>query len=237
MTIALSWSRWSDYDQCPRKFSLKYVAKAENFKEDPGQKSMHLVRGENIHKQLENYVLWKHELLTNPEAVKPGLSPEAEAAVPLIERLWASSDTVLPESQIAVDKEWKRVEWFAKNAYYRAILDLVAIRQDHGIIWDWKTGKYQAYTSECGQLHLSAAIGIVLKGWSYVDVAYIFLDHKKPASIRVTQEDAPRIIKIFDERHEMVNSDVTWAPKKNDNCGWCEATKAQCPHSKKAMAL
>lgn len=56
--IALSWSRLSDYQQCPLKFKLKYIEKDKMFKEDESQ-SPHLVRGSNVHKALENYVVQK----------------------------------------------------------------------------------------------------------------------------------------------------------------------------------
>lgn len=234
MTMAISWSRWSDFDQCPRKFFLKYVDKAVNFKEDPKDKSLHLIRGEQLHKQLENYVMYKIDLAQGVAgAVRPAMSPETESVTPLIDKLMLSSTAVLPETQLAINREWKQVEWFDKKAAIRAILDLIALRSNHAIIWDYKSGKYKPYADECGQLHLSAAMIIALKGLDYVDVSYLFLDEKKPEGIRVTQEDARRVIKIFDERYERVNAEVKWEPKRNDYCGFCSATKAQCHHSKK----
>lgn len=233
MAMAISWSRWSDFDQCPRKFFLKYVDKAANFKEDPSQKSIHLVRGQQLHKQLENYVMWKIDQSQAIETPRPAMSPETESVTPLIDQLMATSIAVLPETQLAINAEWKQVEWFGRTAAIRAILDLIAIRADHAIIWDYKSGKYKPYADECGQLHLSAAMIIAIKGLDYVDVSYLFLDERKPEGIRVTQEQAQRVIKIFDERRDRVNTEVKWDPKRNDFCGFCEATKAQCHHSKK----
>jgi CRISPR/Cas system-associated exonuclease Cas4 (RecB family) len=239
MALAISWSRWSDYDQCPRKFFLKYVEKADTFKDDPTQpKSLHLVRGEQLHKQLENYVLWKHDmaggiLIDGNPPPRPAMSAETESVTPLIDRLLETSDAVLPETQLAINREWKQVEWFDRKAAIRAILDLIALRKDHAIIWDYKSGKYTPYANECGQLHLSAAMIIAIKGLDYIDVSYLFLDSKRPEGIRVTQEEAQKVIKIFDERYDRVNAEVTWAPKRNEFCGFCNATKAQCPNSRK----
>ncbi len=238
MAMAISWSRWSDFAQCPRKFYLKYVEKDKGFQEDPQNKSPHLVRGENLHKQLERYVLWKHDMATNvlvdgnPPA-QPAMSPETASLMTAIDRLMATSTAVLPETQLAIDRNWKQVEWFSKSAAIRAILDLIALRPDHAIVWDYKSGKYKPYADECGQLHLSAAMIIALKGIDYVDVSYLFLDEKRPEGVRVTQEDSVKIIKIFNERYEQVNAEVTWSPKRNEYCGYCAATKAQCPNSKK----
>ena len=47
--MALSYSRLSDFNQCPRKFYLKYVEKAANFQMKQEDKSIHLVRGDNVH--------------------------------------------------------------------------------------------------------------------------------------------------------------------------------------------
>jgi CRISPR/Cas system-associated exonuclease Cas4 (RecB family) len=243
MSIALSWSRWSDFDQCPRKFFLKYMDKAPNFQMKDADKSPHLVRGQNLHKQLEDYALWKiehAEALARGESfekVEPAMSPETAALKPAIDTIMQTSDFTLPETQLCVNKDWQKRDWFAKDAYYRAIMDLIAGRRDHGILWDYKSGKYAPYSDECGQLHLSAAMVIKMKGWSYVDVSYLFIDSKKPASVRVTQEQVPGIIRIFDERHARVNSEVKWEPRRNDNCGWCDARPDQCPNSKKPRSL
>lgn len=241
MTLALSWSRWSDFAQCARKFHLKYLAKAKNFQIDDKNKSQHLVRGQNLHEQLENYTLWKIDQLEarrlgRPfEKVEPPMTPETAALKPAIDMLFATSEFVLPETQMAVNKDWQRVDWFAKDAMFRAIMDTIAGRSNHAILWDYKSGKYQPYLSDPddpGQLHLSAAMAIKMKGYDFVDVSYLFIDEKKPEGIRVTQEHVPKIIKIWDERLAKVNSEVTWAPRRNDNCVWCEATPEQCEFAK-----
>lgn len=241
--IALSWSRWSDFDQCPRKFYLKYIVKSEVFKEDPTKKSVHLIRGENVHKQLENWVLWKiDQLHGTPEQkamVMPALSPECVSVIPLLEQMIAWADVYLPETQIAVDKDWKKVTWFDKLAHYRVIIDFIAAHTVQKIakVWDYKTGKHAPYADECGQLHLTAAVVIALKGYDYVDCSYLFVDSRKAESVRITQAEAPKIIKIFDERSDRVNNEVTWAPKRNEFCKWCNATKAECPNSSKQREL
>lgn len=234
MTIALSWSRWSDYDQCALKFALKYVRKAPNFQEDPKKKSVHLQRGENLHKQLEDFAIWR---LTGSKGDMPNMSPETTPLAPMIDRLIATSEFVLPETQMAVNSQWQKIEWFDKKAHYRAIMDLIAGRTNHGILWDYKSGKYAPYADECGQLHLSSAMVIKMKGWDYVDTSYLFLDSKQPSTIRVTQDEVPKIIQIFDERHARVNAEVNWPAKQNANCQWCQATKDQCVYSKKTPNL
>lgn len=232
--IALSWSRLSDYNQCPLKFKLKYLDKNAKFKEDESQ-SPHLVRGSNVHKKLEDYVVQK---TSNGELpVKVTSLPEVEATKPFVDRFLDNYTTVIPETQIAIDKNWQRVEWFSKDAYYRVIMDLIALRETDWAIIDYKTGKIRDYDggpSGKGQLHLSG--GVALHLWPSIPKGksiYAYVDHKHTFSKDFSQDDKEELRKHFDQEHEKVNSDETWKPKVNEFCKWCPATRDMCPYSRK----
>jgi hypothetical protein len=111
MVMALSYSRISDYRQCPLKFRLKYIDKAKNFQLKDEDKSPALVRGGNIHKQLDRYVIAK---LTG-HLFQPTL-PEVISTAPLIDQIMDNYN-VLSEQQIAIDENFNQVDWFAKNAW------------------------------------------------------------------------------------------------------------------------
>lgn len=231
--IALSWSRLSDYQQCPLKFKFKYIDKSAKFKEDES-KSPHLVRGSNVHKALENYVVQK----TTPDMeVKITSLPEVENTKPFVDRFLTNYETVIPETQIAINKDWERVEWFAPDAYYRAILDLIAIRPSDVQIVDYKTGKFRDYDggpTGKGQLHLSAAIALHL--WPEtpeIQTSYAYVDHKKTIVKKFTQKDKIPLREHFDMMHDKVNSDDAFKPCVNEFCKWCAATKDMCPYSRK----
>lgn len=234
MTIALSWSRLSDYQQCPRKFKLKYIDKNPLFKED-GTKSIHLVRGSNVHKALENYVVAKTDPY-NQYVPEVSSLAEVERTKPWIDNFLNNYDQVLPETQIAVNRNWERVEWFSSEAYYRAILDLIALRPEDIFIGDYKTGQFRDYDPPDGkgQLHLAAAITLAL--WPTVPkvkVAYAYVDHKRVIDKDFTQEDRLPLISHFDAQSKIVNSDEEFRPKVNEWCKYCVATKALCPYSRK----
>ena len=230
--IALSWSRLNDYNQCPLKFKVKYIDKDPLFKEDSSS-SPHLVRGANVHKALENYVVQR----TSDQEVKITSLPEVESTKPFIDKILANYPVVLPESQIAVNSNWERVEWFSKDAYYRAIFDLIALRDDKFIIVDYKTGKMRDYDggpSGKGQLHLSAAIS--LKMWPNIPsgaTAYAYVDHKQTVVKPFSQSDTAELVEHFDAEHAKVNADTEFKPKVNEFCKWCPLTKAHCPYSRK----
>lgn len=233
MGIALSHSRLSDYNQCPLKFKLKYLDKSPKFKEDES-KSPHLVRGSNVHKALENYVVQK----TAPGMeVKITSLPEVESTKPFVDRFLENYDVVIPETQIAIDKNWQRVEWFSKDAYYRVIYDLIALRKTDIQIVDYKTGKFRDYDtgpSGKGQLHLSGAIGLYL--WPDVPeviTTYAYVDHRKTIPKKFVQEDKVELRAHFDAEYEKVNSDDKFKPTVNEFCKWCPATRDDCPYSRK----
>lgn len=232
--IALSHSRLSDYNQCPLKFKLKYIDKNAKFKEDESA-SPHLVRGSNVHKALENYVV---QMQSNGELeVKITSLPEVEATKPFVNRYLENYTTVIPETQIAINKDWQRVEWFSKDAYYRVIMDLIALRPSDWAIIDYKTGKMRDYDGGpkgMGQLHLSG--GVALHMWPDVPVGktlYAYVDHKQTVVKDFTQADAPALRKHFDEEFDKVNSDTNFKPKVNEFCKWCPATRDMCPYSRK----
>lgn len=232
--IALSWSRLSDYQQCPLKFKLKYIEKDKMFKEDESQ-SPHLVRGSNVHKALENYVVQKQ---SNGEMeVKITSLPEVEITKPFVDRFLDNYTVVIPETQIAINKDWQRVEWFSRDAYYRAILDLIAIRPSDVAIIDYKTGKMRDYDggpSGKGQLHLSGAISLHL--WPdvpEVTTTYAYVDHRQTITKKFSQDDKADLRKHFDDQYDVVNSDKEFRPKVNEFCKWCPATRATCPYSRK----
>lgn len=232
--IALSWSRLSDYHQCPLKFKLKYLDKHPLFKEE-STASPHLVRGSNVHKALENYVI---QSTSNGELeVKITSLPEVEATKPFVDRFLNNYTTVIPETQIAINRNWERVEWFSRDAYYRAILDLIALRPSDVAIIDYKTGKMRDYDggpSGKGQLHLSGAISLHL--WPdipEVSTTYAYVDHRQTITKKFTQADRQELREHFDEEHNRVNSDTKFRPTVNEFCKWCPATRDMCPYSRK----
>lgn len=234
MGIALSHSRLSDYNQCPLKFKMKYLDKLAMFKEDSND-SPHLVRGSNVHKALENYVVQKQS--NGQLEVKITSLPEVETTKKFVDRFLDSYKIVIPETQIAIDKNWNRVEWFSKDAYYRAILDLIAIRPSDWVVVDYKTGKFRDYDtgpSGMGQLHLTAGIALHM----YPDIpsgqtVYAYVDHKKTIVKDFTQENKTDIRQHFDAEYDKVNSDKEFRPTVNEFCKWCPATRDICPYSRK----
>lgn len=236
--IALSWSRLSTYTQCPRKFHLQFISKS--FKEE--EKSIHLIKGEQLHKQLEDYVIAKNGGASMPL----GFSPEVKETLPYVDKLFTLYKGVYPEAQIAATKEWKPTEWFGKDAGWRAIWDVAGLSPQTCFIGDYKSGKIYPYGEGYGQLHLSAVIALErFQDVPEVTAAYIYIEHKKVTPIKVVREPGQidstgkpiahlaEVRDHFDSEFEKVQMEKNWDPTPNEFCKWCQATKAQCQFSRK----
>lgn len=232
--IALSHSRLSDFNQCPLKFKLKYLDKAKNFEIKQEDKSIHLIRGDNVHKALEAYLVKRK---AGESDIKPSSLPEVEQTRPLIERYiqMFGIENVHPEAQISINSDWKRVEWFDKSSYYRAIMDLIAYAGGIALIGDYKTGRFKDYApaNGYGQLELSSAIALSILPVKEVKTIYFYVDHKKTIQKHYTEADKSRLIDHFSAEHLKVNSEKNFDPCKNEYCTYCEATKSQCKFSRK----
>jgi len=224
--IALSYSRLNTYNSCARKFKLQYLDKA--FPDDSDNPNF--VRGNRVHGQLESYVMW---LNSGKITEKPKMCNEAKNAIPIIDRVYESYTTVLPEQQLAIDDRWKKTGWFAANVYLRAILDVIAFAPRRGLILDYKTGKVRDYDGYGGQLHLNAAMLFAIEPeLDVIDVAYLFVDHKQTIRVKFDRGQYQEFRDHFNEKHLKVNSETEWAPTINQYCKWCPATRDQCEFSK-----
>ncbi len=226
-SIAMSWSRLSDYIQCPYKFKLKYVDRVFPKFDD---KAPHIVRGKRIHESLEQVII----KLQTGQALSRNQVVSAHNVMPLITKLFAAYNDIQAESQISVDDKYQPCDWLDSNVYWRAIIDVICISGSDGLVIDWKTGKLREYQENFGQLHLTALIVMMVKPvLQNLRVAYIYVDHREGRDVTITRSDIPKLKEYFDGMHAQVNSDVTFTAKWNQYCKWCEATREQCKFSSK----
>lgn len=228
-TIALSYSRLSDYEACPLKFKQKYIDKS--YPDDSNNPAF--AKGNAIHKMLEDYVIY---LQSKDEAEKPNMSTITQAAVPIIENLFdICNGNVFPEKQIAVDQDWESCTWFDKPdiVKYRCIIDLMAfLSSEELLVIDWKSGKVRPYEDgETTQLKLTAVIlfGLYPK-IQKITSAYMFVEHKQTIKVSFTRDMLEDMRAPFDALHEKVNLATDFPFKKNRYCNWCLST--DCPVKK-----
>jgi CRISPR/Cas system-associated exonuclease Cas4 (RecB family) len=218
--LAWSYSRVECFEQCPRKFQLQNLIKAENFK---FRTNPITERGKAVHTSLEN------ALLGEP------LPPELEHVAPIIAAIKAEYPEVQTERDIAFDRQLNMCDWFdTQVCWFRAQLDVLAINGTKAIIYDWKTGKVR---DKPDQLRLYAAVVFLLyPEVQEVHTAFIFVDHTKICDATYTRDQFQSIWDEFQERADLIqiaNESNQWPPRKNHLCNWCDAKKDQCVYAKK----
>lgn len=215
---AWSYSALSSFETCPKKHFHTRVLK--DVKDPPGDAA---VWGTKVHKAFELRVK------------EPGvpLPPELMAYEPILARLAGASGTVWTEQQIALTKDFKQTEWFAKDTWFRIVIDLLVINGDHALAVDYKTGKQ---SDDFGQLELTAAVVMTL--WPEIQTvtgAYLWLKDQMVTKDAWARGHVPGIWNKNLARLDSFNIAYytnTWPATPNGLCKrWCPVL--QCPHNGK----
>lgn len=125
--FAWSYSKLKNYETCPKRHH--HVDVLKDIKEE---ESEHISYGNAVHKALAEAISG-----TNP------LPKPFEGLGPWVDRVTRTDGIILVEQQLAITKDLNSTEWFAKNAWYRGIADVIKIVGPVAVVIDWKTGKIQ----------------------------------------------------------------------------------------------
>ena len=208
---AVSYSRLSTYEKCPRQAKYKFLDKL------PEPDSPHLARGSRIHTYCEDF-------LKDPE---PIVLDEIAAVVDYLQWIRDYGDhQLITETQMALDKEWNPCDWFSPLTAMRVIYDVAAISSDSPdtlLIVDHKTGKvYQ--DAHADQMSLYALTALYLfPEIEAVDVRMLYVDQGGMTDVNVfVREDLERLHARWDKRIERAATDTELSPNPSSfNCKWC----------------
>jgi len=220
--VSWSYSRWNDFDTCPRMFHHKYI-----LKDVPEPDGEALDYGKEVHKALELRVKRGRELPKKLQHMEP-----------LVAALLAKYPFSDAELELAVDRRWNPCDWFGKAVMARAILDLVlwddeprAARQ--ALIIDWKTGKVK---TDLDQLELSAAIlQSHFPSLEKIYVGLVFTEFRQvvPRDLSVHYDETllQDIREEWSERADDIQRAAQagkWQPRRGPLCRFCPCTPEQC---------
>lgn len=211
---AWSFSRWDLYEKCARRAYYKFIRKLP----DPIEPGGPMERGGLVHKMAENYVLKKIN------AVPPELKPVA----PMLKELRKVKAS--PELELAVDKNWKPVEWYAPNAWGRAKIDSAVMFDDGGLdIVDWKTGQYKPDDPNYDlQLELYGTFGFATHDEAQrVHAKLAFTDHGKIVDDTFHRKDYHKLKTLWEKRIKRMMTDERFEPSPGRQCLWCPYSKAK----------
>lgn len=222
MITSWSFSRYSDYQQCPAKAKYKHVLR---MKEPPNDA---MARGTAIHTMAEDYI--KGKLRSLPAE----LSRFKDEFKYLRGRFKKKLDSIVVEDTWAFKKDWSRTtfdDWV--NCVVRIKLDCAYIVEEGGLtvmyIPDWKTGKFRPDKNAdyIEQLELYALAALILyphvdiarPQLKYIDEGVTYPPDDQPLIFK--QEDKARLIKLWSKRTKAMLNDKSFAPRPNNLCRYC----------------
>lgn len=212
-----SYSRYSDWRQCPLKCKLKHVDK---LKEPPNAA---MDRGNQIHKDAESFI----------KGTLAKLPPELmlfKAEFAMLKKLYKKkSQPMVVEDNWAFTKDWTETQWNDwTHCWVRIKLDCAHYTGDGVmVVTDWKSGKPNDYkkVEYMEQLELYALSALLLHphltevqvriGWTDVGQMY----PEQPAVYK--QSDVKGLMKTWNARVKPMMADVKFVPKPNAMCRYC----------------
>jgi hypothetical protein len=210
---AFSYSRLTNYEQCPKKFYATAIAKS--FKE-PETEQMNY--GKAVHKALELRVTVNAPLPAHLAYLEPLVKPLAEGP-----------GTKRAEFQMAVNASLEPTGWFDKDVYCRAIADLTVDVGTKAALFDYKTGKK---ADDFTQLKLTGSLFFQhAPQVETITCAFVWTKDRSVTKCVIKRDEmgdlwsdlAPRI-----ERYQKAFRDQDFPPRPGRHCKWCPVKS--CPN-------
>lgn len=216
--FAWSYSSLEQYDNCPRQYYYERVTKEVKFD------SKARTWGTQIHKLVEDRLKEKKPL---PEKLDDTPLAPVEQHLQKIEKF---GDAVKVEHKIALTRNLKLTEFFARDAYVRSVIDVLVWARRKIASIDWKTGKIRPGST---QQHLSTAMMMEVDPQiSESRTVFVYLKHGKAEAETVHRDQKPEIWKQFltrAQRVEDAHEKDKWPPRPSGLCnGWCSVGSSRC---------
>jgi hypothetical protein len=130
-----SFSKLKNFEDCA--FRHQQVDLLRTFKDAEGEQ---LKWGNTLHEAFAKYL--KKEIATLPVSMLPYQN--------WLDRVNKGTGRLYVEQKYAITEKYQGTEWFAPNAWYRGIGDVVRIDPPVGLVLDWKTGKPRVDSDQLG---------------------------------------------------------------------------------------
>ena len=133
------------------------------------------------------------------------------------------------EMKMCLNNKFEPVDWFAPDAWVRAIVDLLIIRGDTAIIVDWKTGKKRI---DWTQLQLTAAVlSRLMPEIKNFKLVFVWLKSSEVSSMQLElAEIRPIWMTLLPRVKEIEQAKLTTSFPATESglCRYCPVS--QCPH-------
>ncbi len=210
-------SRLFKYEECPRKAKYAYIDRIPE-----GEKSPALVRGEELHGHLENYIAHRvndlHEDVVKMVNIVNELREKYKAR------------QVYVEYDLAINRQWVKTTWLAPDVWARFKIDVLVLSEDRGRVIDWKTGRYKPDGEYSDQLNAySTAVLSTHPQLNEVTSCLLFVDHtdipvERPEGT-VKRDGLVWAQEYWNDRAAKMERDTIFEPRPSLACRWCPYTR------------
>lgn len=188
------------WETCPRLYKAKYVDRILPYVQHPAA-----VRGEEIHKQLE-------------DAVASGVPPyDVWTPNGLIPTLHKQNAVV--ETEVAVTKDLEPTTFSSDDAWLRGKIDVLVMGRNHALVLDWKTGKVRPDKTQADMYN--ALVRIIQDDADLrIDFRLVYVDQKQVVKLDRDAKAVDRTVRLA----EKVEADRDYLPVPSWKCRFCEFT-------------
>jgi hypothetical protein len=212
-----SYSSLGLFQQCPRKYYHLRVLKDVK---DPETEA--ILYGKRVHEAAEFYI-----------GKGTPLPPPFEQFKPVLDMLKEIPGDKLCEFKMGLTKNIEACAFFAKDVWWRGIVDLLIVDDTKGWMIDYKTGKNAKY-ADMKQLDLMAgALFIKHPELETIKSALAYVvSNEFPKKVH-KREKLDEYMSVFDDQLDQLDAAMengVWNAKTSPLCGWCPVTS--CEHWK-----
>lgn len=208
-----SFSSLQMFEQCPRKFH--YIRITKEVKDEMNEVGLWGNRG--------------HQAIAASLKNKVPLRGEWAKYQPIVDRVAASPGRKNVEVKFGITEDLRPTTFFAKDVWYRGIIDLQVVGTKAACAFDWKFGKVRENSD---QLKLFAAA--TFAQYPFVQSAhtmYVWLPHGKTTPQVYYKEEADSLWAEFLPRlARMKKAEETqrWLPNPTGLCHFCPVGPTRC---------
>jgi hypothetical protein len=218
--IAWSHSALTDFNNCPKAFYEKRIAKS--VVDPPNEAGLW---GDYVHREFEKYLNTSRPGHDQPRP----LPADLELYRAYLDRVVASPGEMYVECKYAIDTNMQPCDFFAPNVWCRAIIDVLHINGQVARVIDHKTGKRKLDTR---QLKLNALMVFIHHpNVMMVRTGYMWLQDEKLDTedyVRANEhalwaEFMPDLV-----RFKTAFKQEIFVPRQSGLCnGWCPVTSCE----------
>jgi len=228
-----SISKIGTYIQCPYKFKLQYIDKIKV----PFTYNLALYKGSFIHEVLENNFNYNIDFKINDIFTET----EKEKAVKIIKNFESSElgnkyKKLIPLSNIEEkfgfiepkkDNNYKIYisDFWDNNSWFRGAIDLYYVKDDIGIVVDWKSGKDHSEEDDFGiDQAMMYAIYIFSKYPTIKEVKafFVFVEHNTEKRIIFSRSKLNSYLKHFYTKTKTIETDSIFKEEVSALCEYCD---------------